>query len=87
MTRIVIKKEFAVQKHPNETCDFQEKITQKLKLHKCALIWSDKCAHCEIEFDELKERHNSSNERIEENLNDLKIKIEECENKLEGYLI
>ena len=79
-----LKKELALKKYPDDACNIKEHLASKQ--HQCALIWSDKCAHCEIGFDELKKKLASSTETNEEDLNELKSKIEESKNKLQGNL-
>jgi hypothetical protein len=54
------------------------------KLHQCSFGWSDKCAHCEIDFDELKQKISYSIEPTDDNSNELRMKKEECLAKLEG---
>ena len=74
--------ESTLKKHPGDVCNIQEHLASKL--HQCALIWSDKCAHCEIGFDELKKKLASSTEPNREHLDELKNKIRECKTKLQG---
>ena len=54
------------------------------KTHQCALLWTDKCAYCEAAFDELKNELLSSTEPTEDSLNELRRKIEESPDTLEG---
>ena len=56
------------------------------KSHECALVWSDKCAYCEVAFDELKRKLLSTAEPTEHSLNELRHKIEESLATLEGLV-
>ena len=85
MSKYSIQNEVVLQEHPNQVSSAQMRQQISSKLHQCALIWSDKCAHCEIGFDELKIKISSSAEPTEENLNELKNQIEESLAKLEGF--
>ena len=40
------------------------------QLHQCALNWSEKCAHYDKAFDELKKKQSSSIERNEDTFNE-----------------
>ena len=55
-------------------------------LHKCALLWSNKCAHCDTGFDALKLKLSSSNVSEDDFLKELATKIEKIEAELQGYL-
>ena len=79
--------EVALREHPNQVSLSQIRQQLSSKLHKCALIWSDKCAPCEIAFDELKKKLSPSTEPSEENLKELKHEIEESLATLTGFLI
>ena len=53
--------------------------------HDCAFNWCDKCAYCEMGYDDLKLSFLSSNDQSDENLIQLREKIEDCLFKLEGF--
>jgi hypothetical protein len=84
MSKDSIKNEVVLKDHPNQLSSAQMRQQLSSKLHQCALIWSDKCAHCEIGFDALKQQISSSTEPTDENLNELSKAIEECLDTLEG---
>ena len=83
---MIIYDNFIINEHPSQIASSQISELISSKLHQCALVWSDRCAHCEIDFDGLKQKLSSSTEPTEENLNELKSKIEECLTKLEGFI-
>ena len=83
MTDLIINK-VVIKENPNLDSSSQRSQQLSSKLHQCALFWSDKCAHCDIAFDELKQDFLSSTEPKEEKLNELKNEIKECLAKLEG---
>jgi hypothetical protein len=62
--------EVTIKEIQNKSSKPQEQLSQKL--HECALVWSDKCAFCGVEFDELKRKLSSTNDAFEDNQNDLK---------------
>jgi hypothetical protein len=56
------------------------------KYHDCAFNWCHKCAHCELGYDDLKQKFTLNAEPPEENLKEVRKKIEECLAKLEGIV-
>jgi hypothetical protein len=85
MLRNFLEHELIFKEYPNKVSSSESNSSSKL--HQCALSWSDRCAHCESGFDDLKQKVSSSNEPSEENLNDLRKQIEESLAKLEGVFI
>ena len=82
MRKSFIEHKFIIKELPTTLSSLQRHDTSKL--HECAFNWSDRCAHCEIGFDELKQKMLSSTESSAESLNDLRMKTEESLTKLEG---
>ena len=81
----MINKKFIIKDHAQQISSSH--IRHRLsKLHQCSFIWSDRCAHCEIGFDELKQKISSCTDSSEESFNQLKMAIEESFAKLEGLL-
>ena len=66
-----------------EDCPDNTSLSASNKLHQCSFSWSDKCAHCEMGFDKLKQKLISI-ETTHEHLEELSRKIEECLEKLKG---
>jgi hypothetical protein len=85
MAKIHVTNKVILKELPNQVSSSFTKEQLSSKSHQCSFGWSDKCAHCDIAFDELKQKLLSSTEPTEENLNELKMKIEECLGKLEGF--
>jgi hypothetical protein len=81
---MIIYDKFIIKEHSSQLSSSQIQELISSKLHQCALVWSDRCAYCEIGFDGLKQKLSSSAEPTEEHLNELIKKIEECLTKLEG---
>ena len=80
--RTFIKNKVIFKEHTNLNSLSQNE--QFSKLHQCSFNWSDKCSHCEIAFDELKQKLSSSIEPNEETLNELGKQIKESLVNLEG---
>ena len=85
MSKSFIENEVVLREYPNQISPSQ--LNQSPKLHQCALIWSDKCAHCEIAFDELNKKLSSSTQPNKETLNELGKQIGDSLATLEGSLI
>lgn len=87
MASINIKNKVIHKDYPLETVPYTPDHLSS-KLHQCSFFWSDKCAHCEVGFDELKRKCLSSAEQqTEENLEELEKKTEDCLAKLEGFVL
>ena len=84
MSESFIDHEFKIREHPNQQSPLQ--IRDGSKLHGCTLNWSDKCAPCELCFDELRQKMLSLTDSSVDSLNYLKTKIEEPLAKLEGFV-
>ena len=52
--------------------------------HKCSLAWSDKCTFCEVGYDELAKKHLSTEKPLDNDVQELKQKIELVKANLEG---
>jgi len=85
MTKNYLVNKQVFKEHPSKLSPSQIQEHLSTKLHQCALIWSDKCAHCEIAFDELKQKLLSSTQPTEDNLNELKNQIDGSLATLEGF--
>ena len=83
---MIINDKFIAKEHPSQLSSSQMQELISSKLHQCALVCFDRCAHCEIDFDGLKQKISSTTELTEENINEFKSKIEECLAKLEGIV-
>ena len=83
MSKAFIENEVLLRDCPSQVSSSQSQHSSKL--HQCALRWSDKCAHCEIGYDELKQTSMLTAEPCEENLKQLRMQIEESLAKLEGF--
>jgi hypothetical protein len=83
---MIINDEFIAKQPPNKLLISQMQELISSKLHQCALVWSDRCAHCEIDFDGLKQKILATAEPNEEDLNELKKQIGDSLAKLEGLL-
>ena len=85
MTKNYLINKHVFKEHPIQLSSLQIQGFSSSKLHQCALIWSDKCAHCEIGYDELKQKLLSSDNPTDDNLNELNKEIEESLATLEGF--
>jgi hypothetical protein len=56
------------------------------KLHKCALIWFDKCAYCDFDYDGLKRVIQSSSDETKETLDLFNKKLEESLIRVNGII-
>ena len=82
MEREFVKRKIVLKEHLDE--ELSSQISNEPKLHECSFAWSDKCAHCEISFDEFKKTFLACANLTEANNDELKVKLEECLAKFEG---
>ena len=87
MDNVICHQEFYLKTHPDQIASHYVPKRLMLKLHQCALMWSDECAHCDFNFDELKRNLTSSNTHQDKaHIIDLKRKMDECAAMLKGNL-
>ena len=75
---------YKLKAQANEKSPFWRTFVPLSQYHQCCLTWSDKCAHCEIGFDDVAQRISMIRESSEQTHQILKEKIEYCSDKLKG---
>ena len=69
---------------PNYDCQNWRTLVPLSQYHQCTLSWSDKCAHCELGYDDLAQKFQMTKKPSNELKEQLKKKIDECKAILEG---
>lgn len=76
--KVCIEKELSLRDYSRTSLD------SRRKLHDCALVWSDRCFHCEYSFDDLKKKIITLKESSADVFFDLQNKFVECDSRLKG---